>query len=976
MFSPRSALALAAGLLVAAAPLAQAPAGLVLGDQTTQTVEFTAGPNLVSLRVYPADRSLDAVFGDQIDNVLFAKDGQGNVYAPRYGALALTQWPADQALSVFTRTPFSLEVAGAEILETSVLALGEGWSSVPMFAGAALSAEQVFGPLGDALSVVKDGDGRAYPAQPGEPALTTVEPGRGYRLHLAASSSLSYGSDRSVVPTVVDALAMEGFAVGDEIEIQGFRTPGDGGGGILRVTESGCAPDGGTCFVPTAHTQEAPSQWSTTSIDLAGSFAQWESLRLCHDQSGTPVNPALTVGDGCYTALQLHGHGARNDGRPLLDPTTGVVTITFDMREYARTYGGDDSGRHDAQHRFATSDLRLERVVNEPLVLEGVATTAYTRPEWWGGRPGVGDATDAVAWAIEAAKIRAQATGTDHYAVLSGMYGYSRVLETRTGVVIKGAVDGVREGQGLRVVQGAPWHYFATKNWVSDPAYKEPETERDAFLEASKVHVRHGRQTMFARVVDVEIDGNLAQNDYIFSPEYEEASGPAGNPQWPNRVREITRNTTHYNGFIGSNDGDTLEDSNARLENVYIHGFGGNGLLSNNWTHFGGSRDLRIGDIVNNHSMYGVPTSTGWIDGIEISGFFWKAAITVNSGNYRNVSYTECEENPYGDPLESIFDIRNSNPTAAEIGQGGTHHFGEEVVVDGLEVVFTDTCQPRNSYGVVQYTRGPATFRNVDATGGDTERYSLIDDRSAADNGSEFTLENVHLTGDVVGLSGIIASRQRIRNVTSSSSFVPNDEMFVFRPQPGVDQVVTVYDVDLDVRVPRLFKVWPQGSTANTSFRLYVRDASFEADDPVQLVGAPTDTRIYYRRTELSDWDDELIASGREWFDDVTVTALGGRASEASGSHTYTAAGGETWVAVQPGLFHAPTSAGLVQVSNVRSGGAPAPSLYAGTWSAVGDTYDPVLTLNLARPLTAGETITFDWAAAVRPIPGNVVFPE
>ena len=962
---------------LAASPLAQAPPdGLVLGGPATQQVHLAAGSNLVSLRVYPSNRALASLFGVHAGKVIFAKDAAGNTYAPGYGAGALTEWPADEALQVYASVPFTITVSGAEILPTSALALDAGWSAVPMLTDGVRPVSEVFGGFGNALSVVEDGDGRAFPAGPGQTPLVQVEPGRGYRLHLTSSALLSYGVDRTTVSTVLDAIALEGLEVGQEIEIEGFRTPGDGGAGVLRVTESGCVPDGGTCFVPTEHTQAGPTHTSTTLINLAGTHTQWESLRLCHDASGQPVNPAKTVGDGCYDALQLHGHGARNEGRVLFDAAAGQVTITFDMREYARDYGGDDSGAHTSQHRFATSDVRLERVIDVPLVLEGAPTTDYTRPEWWGGRPEAGDATDAVAWALEAASARAAGTGTEHYVVLDGMYSYSRILETRQGAVLKGAADGVREGQGLRVLEGAPWHHFATKTWVSNPTYKEPMTEGDAFLEDTWVHVRHGRQVALSRVVDLEIDGNLAQNDYIFSAEYEQASGPSSNPIFPNQVRHITRNTVHYNGFIGSNAGDTLEDSNARLENVYIHGFGGNGILSNNWTHFDGSRDLRIGNLVNNHAMYGVPTSTGWIDGIEITGFFWKAAITVYSGHYLNVSYTDCQANPYGDPLESVFDIRNNNPGVSGVGQGGKHHFGEEVLVEGLTVEFSDTCQPKNGYGVIEYTRGPSTFRNVYAAGGDTQRYRLVGHREAPDNGSEFTLENVTLSGDIVGLTGTIAERQRIRNVTSGEAAVPNDEMFVFRPQTGVSQVASVYDVDLQVHVPRLFKVWPEGSAAGSSLELYVRDASFKADLPLELVNAPADTRIYFRRTELSDWDDRYLSTGAEWFDGVTVAEHGGRASEASGSHTFTASGGETLIGIQPGLFYAPTNSSYVQISNVRSGNVAAPGLYSGEWLLAGSPYNPVLRLQMSRPLNAGETVTFDWSAAVRPIPSNVVFPD
>ena len=951
---------------------------MVRGEAATQRVELRAGPNYVSLRVAPADVSLDGVFGDAIEHVFLVKDSEGTVFVPSHELRALTGWKWGEAIFVSALEPFTLEVTGDRIESKSELALPAGWSWVPTFLDAPMAVEDALASIASALTRVDDGAGRVYPKNGSAPVLKTLQPGRGYRVHLSRPSTLVYPAPSTPpppttlteVPTVLDAIAVTGLEIGDKVEVEGFREKGDGGAGVFEMTSSGCVPDGGTCLVPTEHTEAGEPYSSKYSFALYGDDIQWESFRLCHSTSRTSSDSQVAEGDGCYDALQLHGHGASNKGGKVFEPATGRVSISSPMRNYASSYDGDNSGAHTSSYRYATSELRLERIVDEPLVLEGERTTFYTRPEWWGGQSDRGDATDAIAWALEAAEAKAVALDHEHFVVLSGMYSYSTILETQQGTVLKGLRDGVRDGQGLQVLAGAPWHYFAVKDWVTDPMYREPATERDALLANMdpKVHVRHGRETDFARVVDVEIDGNLAENDFIFSDEYEDASGQAGNSLWPNRVREMTRNTPHYNGFVGANAGDTPSNSNARLENVHIHGFGGNGILSNDWTHFGGSRDLKIGDIVNNHPMYGVPTSDEWIEGIEITGFFWKAAISVYSGNYRDVSYLECEKNPYGDGLESVFDIRNDNPDPGSYGQWKKHFFGQTVVVEGFTASFTDMCYPQSGYGVIQYTRGPTTFRNVNILG-QAEQFKLVGSRWAPDNQSQFTLENVTVEGAVTSLSGTGAGRQRIHGVTSTPASISGGEMFVFRPQTGESQIVTVYDTHMDARVSRLFKLWPSGSADGTSFALYVKDSSFEASDTIQLKGAPESAVFYLRNTAFSDWDDGLMSSRREWFDDVTVEEHGGRSSDASGSVTSKAlstdSDGTRYIDVDPGLFYAPQDASFVGVTGRDA------SRFLG-WSNVGSKYDPILRMSFSGT----RAVSIDWTAAIRPIPASVVFPD
>lgn len=966
------------------------PAGLFTGAPTTQHLTFAAGPNQVALSVYPADRSIEAIFGAQLPHVLLVKNAAGAVYSAQYGVRALTEWPWNESVSVYARVPFSIDVSGPRIEPWSRIPLGAGWSWVPSLVAAPTPVADALASVASALSRVEDGAGRAYPARPGEAALTSIEPGAGYRLRLTTPATLAYAAvppppggpapPRTEVPTVLDAVALTGLVPGQEVAVRGFRAEGDGGAGRLRVTASGCVPDGGTCFVPTEATAAGEPYSSPYGFSLFGENLQWESFRLCHSTRQTPADPAAATGDGCFDALQLHGHGGQSSGDKMFDPATGRVEVTSPMAIYATRYDGDSDHTFTASYRYATGPLRLERVVDAPLTLEGQPTTDYMRPEWWGGRPGAGDATDAVAWALEAAEAHAAATGREHYVVLSGMYGYAGILETQTGTVLKGAADGVRDGQGLRVVAGAPWHFWAIKQATT--AFREPVGEHDALNQNLDgiVVVRHGRRSTRDRVVDVEIDGNLAENASVFDPAHRAAAGPSSY-SGGSFVDEMLQNTPHWNGFAASSQHlDVVPGSRTRLENVHIHDVGGNLWLSNQPVDFGGSHDVRLGNSARNHVIYGVgmrPESS--IDRVEIYGFFWKGAHEVKQGTWRDMTFRGLVQPPAlytRDRLEDFISQRNDNLDPGEFGTPAAagYYFGDDVVFERLTF---DVNQAYPTHGAIYYARGPMAVRGVTVRQADpSRRLFLLNSRGYGGSRSSFSLEDVAVESG--GLGGIIsagARQSRVRRVALPPGLPTAGpaELYIARPT-FPDEVYTFYGATGTVSSSEPIAL--QARTADAGARVFVQDASFtNVQNHLMFVGEdPSDPdvqrryQVYFRRVTFSAFvpvNNDAGFNRDNWrvsfYDDVTV---GARRSEDRGSLS---AAGLTlgYVDVPVNLFHAPFDPSYVTLTGTDAG------RFTG-WTNVGTAEAPVLRL----AFSGSAPISVQWSAAVRPIPAGVTFPN
>ncbi|MGB3544034.1 hypothetical protein, partial [Rubrivirga sp.] len=845
------------------------------------------------------------------------------------------------------------------------------------------------------------------------PALATIEPGQGYRVHLDAAATLRYGTPPTGrqtyrVATIEDAMALPSLASGDSIVVTDPVR-----GGRFEVTESGASTDGGTVFVPDEHTELATATGLGAEQFLYDGPSDegivFDSFRLIYGPEA----------DDFLDASALHGHASGRGnvaGEPLLNTRTGRLIIPGGLRDYARALTGSNSLR--GTYRYPTSTLRIERVV-EPVVLEGVSTADYVRPEWWGAlaypanwtpdesappSPGARssgivagdplyDATDRLASAINAAEAAAAQTEREHYVVLNGMYGYARAIELQDRVVLKGQQDGVRDGQGLRVLKGAPWHYWAVKQNHVDSAYLVDRTPRDHLVASSdpKVVLRHGRQSQLNRVVDIELDGNLAENEYVFTAEYMVASGGADGSWW-NRLEEMLQNTPHWNGFAASDQhADTKAGSNARLQNVHIHDYGGNLMLSGEPIHFGGSHDIRLGNSRRNHFMYRVFTEEGTtIDRIELYGYAWAGYVPFQQGHYRDVVFRELVRNPQfglGDRRpETLIGHRNDGIPASDLYNEEAsrgYYFGDQAVIENLRFELSSDFRPRST--LVRYDTGPLSIRGVTLKVEGDDPVSLVGGGSSERlERAEFTLEDVVVEeGQVRSFLASRALRSSASNVGSFSGAANGQGISLSPFRDG--HVATFYDVGggvsgAGVRTPEVVQI-RLTPDPDVTLDVFVQRARFtgvvapvkaERLDPADPAVASR-YRVFWRDVGLSEWRDTnndvgiSRESGRlQYFERVTV---GNRASEATGtlsSRSLTrASDGTRYVDVDPNLFYAPQDLSYVTVSGRDAG------RFVG-WEDVGDKYEPILRL----AFSGTNPVSADWTAAIRPIPSDVTFPE
>lgn len=158
---------------------------------TSQSVGLEKGTNLVSASIVPEALSMDSVFADVATDVVEVQNEAGDRYRPADGVNEIGNWAPHEAYVVHADAEATLSLQGTS-LDTSSVALEEGWNWVPYFRATALPVEEALASIDDVLVMVKDEAGRAYVPGEGIQELETLVPGEGYKVYVSSSTTLTY----------------------------------------------------------------------------------------------------------------------------------------------------------------------------------------------------------------------------------------------------------------------------------------------------------------------------------------------------------------------------------------------------------------------------------------------------------------------------------------------------------------------------------------------------------------------------------------------------------------------------------------------------------------------------------------------------------------------------------------------------------------------------------------------------------------
>ena len=676
-----------------------------VGETATQRIDLAAGPNLVGLSVYPEDLDIEALFADALDQIVLIKGSEGTVFAPGYGVYDLVTWRWDAAYLIYARKPVTVEVRGQRIDAASPLDLDAGWGWVPFLAPESMPVEEAFASLGDHLTRVEDIDGRMYPADGTAEALTTLRPGQGYRIHLAQADTLVYGApaasapvatppatkppaekpgpsapapappERIVVASIAQALALQELEPGEVVEVEGYYTAGDGGGGTFEVTESGVAPDGGTVFVP--------DEFVSGVVTETHRYEKSEALR------GVPQGQDLVYGTLAIDLLDsdgrrlvrlpghhLHGHAYGRDSE--LSPGVLYEQGATDLYKNGilSRFGRTTDARYS--YRTTTSDVRLER--------EWTGSTLNVA--WFGARPsssganwtGSTDTQPIIAQAINVANALNQKQ-PGRVAIVqipeARTYDYFGMILLPEGITLRGAggteVQTKTDEFGhvyrpvrvrsrhtrLKVMTGEAFRHIRMLKDSSDPSHLPADAK--FVLDGRPTAIWVGSGVMRAGIEDLVLDGNWEGNQQAWTDGWATHS----------ELETWGRNAPGHAGFVSTSHGGVRvpQGQRVRVRNVAIEGFISNGLLgnaNNTWT----VENARLGNSLWNHVLY---NANGSYTNLTLHGFAWGHAAW-GYGTIDNLVYEDASSAARRQPRE-VFQIR-----------GGDSYDSSELTDDGYFV--------------------------------------------------------------------------------------------------------------------------------------------------------------------------------------------------------------------------------------------------------------------------------------------------
>jgi hypothetical protein len=166
----------------------------VFGDVTvTQNIPLTTGWNLVSLRVIPANLTLQSLFSGISGNVQQVKDNQLS-YAPAMASHfnTLSTWQIGKGYWVKVNSNCTLSVTGTAVDPSAqTIALSPGWNLVSYYPGTAMNVSTALASISTYLQEVKSLSQSYIPGSGGN-TLTQLATNNGYWIKVSQACTLTY----------------------------------------------------------------------------------------------------------------------------------------------------------------------------------------------------------------------------------------------------------------------------------------------------------------------------------------------------------------------------------------------------------------------------------------------------------------------------------------------------------------------------------------------------------------------------------------------------------------------------------------------------------------------------------------------------------------------------------------------------------------------------------------------------------------
>jgi uncharacterized protein (TIGR02145 family) len=165
-------------------------------------ITLNQGWNMISSNIIPQADSVQYVFSDIKNNLVIAKNNDGDVYIPSFDINDIGKWDRTQGYQVYMTNADTLKITGFAVnpSETQIV-LNESWNMISYLRNSEMDCETAFAGLtdDDNLVIVKDNEGNVYIPSFGINTIGNLVPGQGYQIYVLNEDMLTYPGNLSVI---------------------------------------------------------------------------------------------------------------------------------------------------------------------------------------------------------------------------------------------------------------------------------------------------------------------------------------------------------------------------------------------------------------------------------------------------------------------------------------------------------------------------------------------------------------------------------------------------------------------------------------------------------------------------------------------------------------------------------------------------------------------------------------------------------
>jgi hypothetical protein len=167
-----------------------------------QDIDLREGWGMASARVRPYASELTEVYADVTDNLLIAKDNNGNVYMPEFSFNGIGEWDFFQGYQYKMSDASSLKIRGSRVIpELNEMTLLEGWNLMSYLRKDPSDVIITMESLVDDLIIMKDDWGLAYLPEFNFNAIGNFYQGKGYQIKTSNQVEFTFAPNNEELRT-------------------------------------------------------------------------------------------------------------------------------------------------------------------------------------------------------------------------------------------------------------------------------------------------------------------------------------------------------------------------------------------------------------------------------------------------------------------------------------------------------------------------------------------------------------------------------------------------------------------------------------------------------------------------------------------------------------------------------------------------------------------------------------------------------